>query len=202
MNKEIRSFSFEYGKEKEEHQLVGHAAVFDQVTTIGDWFNEQIEPGAFRSAIKKDDIRALFNHDPNIILGRNISGTLILSEDETGLKVSINPPDTQYIRDLVLKPIERGDLNQMSFAFQVLEEEWVRGKKPKDMDLRKIKKVRLYDVSPVTFPAYEGTDIAVRSHDEWIKTQPKEEEPQKDEALAIEDHNGMPYLRQQHSRRY
>lgn len=173
-NKEIRSFSFEI--EKEERKMVGHAAVFGEVAEIGGWFREQVEPGAFRASIRKDDVRALFNHDENYVLGRNMAGTLQLSEDSKGLKVSITPPDTQFARDLAVS-IERGDINQMSFAFQVLEEEWVRGEK-KELDLRKIKKVRLFDVSPVTFPAYEGTDIAIRSRDNWLKAMEPEKEPE------------------------
>lgn len=162
---EKRTFDFEI--EKEERKMVGHAAVFGKPTDIGVRFREQVEPGAFKSSIRKDDVRALFNHNPDYVLGRNTSGTLKMSEDERGLKVSIDPPDTQFARDLGVS-IERGDINQMSFAFQVLEEEWIRGEK-KDLDLRKIKKVRLYDVSPVTFPAYDSTDIAVRSHELWRK---------------------------------
>ncbi len=181
MEKEIRSFLFEINKvdenlqgelfEKEKRKMIGHAAVFGQVTEIGGWFREQVEPGAFKSSIKKDDVGALFNHNPDYVLGRNIAGTLTMSEDETGLKVSIDPPDTQFARDLGIS-IARGDINQMSFSFQVMEEEWKVGEK-KELDLRTIKKVRLYDVSPVTFPAYEGTDIAVRSHDAWKKEQEK-----------------------------
>jgi len=181
MEKEIRSFLFEIKKvddslqgelfEKEKRKMVGHAAVFGQETDIGGWFREKVEPGAFKSSIKKDDIRALFNHDPNFVLGRNTAGTLTMSEDETGLKVNIDPPDTQFARDLGTS-IARGDINQMSFSFQVLEETWITGEK-KDLDLRIIKKARLYDVSPVTFPAYEGTDIAIRSHDVWKKEQEK-----------------------------
>lgn len=169
--REIRSFQFEIGTDgKEERKMVGHAAVFGEATDIGGWFREQIEPGAFKASIKKDDIRALFNHDPNLVLGRNTAKTLTLSEDEAGLKVSIEPPDTQFARDLAVS-IERGDINQMSFAFRVMEEEWIMAEKSKDLDLRKIKKVQLFDVSPVTFPAYEGTDIAIRSHEAWKNEQ-------------------------------
>jgi len=169
--REIRSFQFEIGTdEKEERKMVGHAAVFGEPTDIGGWFREQIEPGAFKASIKKDDVRALFNHDPNFVLGRNKAKTLTLSEDEAGLKVSIEPPDTQFARDLAVS-IDRGDINQMSFAFRVMEEEWIMAEKPKDLDLRKIKKVQLFDVSPVTFPAYDGTDIAMRSHEAWKKEQ-------------------------------
>lgn len=167
--------------EAEERKMIGHAAVFNQEADIGGWFRELVEPGAFKASIKHDDVRALFNHDENYILGRNKSGTLKLSEDETGLKVSIDPPDTQYARDLAVS-IERGDISQMSFAFQVQEEEWVRGE-GKDLDIRKIKKVRLFDVSPVTFPAYDGTDIAMRSHEAWKKEQQKPE-PESDRATV------------------
>jgi len=171
-NKEIRSFTF--AADKEERKMVGHAAVFGEATEIGGYFREQIEPGAFKKSIKEDDVRALWNHNPDHVLGRNVAGTLRLSEDEHGLKVDITPPDTQLARDLAIS-IERGDINQMSFAFQVVEEEWIRAEKAKDLDLRKIKKVRLFDVSPVTFPAYEGTDIALRSHDAWKKEVEEEE---------------------------
>jgi len=177
MTKERRSFSFEIkSDETEERKMSGHAAVFNEVTEIGGWFREQIEPGAFKASAKKDDVRALFNHDENYVLGRSTSGTLKMKEDDKGLKVDIFPPDTQFARDLAVS-IERGDISQMSFAFQVLEEEWIRGEE-KELDLRKIKKVRLYDVSPVTFPAYEGTDIAIRSHEAWKKRNEKQEEPE------------------------
>jgi HK97 family phage prohead protease len=155
--------------------MVGHAAVFGEPTDIGGWFREQIEPGAFTASITDDDIRALWNHNPDYVLGRNIANTLTLTEDAQGLKTTITPPDTQFARDLAVS-IERGDINQMSFSFQVLIEEWISGE-GKGLDLRKIKKVKLYDVSPVTFPAYEGTDIALRSHETWAKTQHQQDPP-------------------------
>ena len=182
-NREIRSFNFSFEGEKEERKMVGHAAVFNQAADIGGLFSELIEPGAFKASIKKDDVRALFNHDPNFVLGRNKAGTLTMSEDDTGLKVSIEPPDTQFARDLAIS-IERGDINQMSFAFSVQEEEWIRGEK-KDPDIRKIKKVRLYDVSPVTYPAYEGTDIAIRSHDAWKEEIEKLEQTEELEEIDL-----------------
>jgi uncharacterized protein len=176
MEIEKRTFSFTC----EERKMQGHAAVFNQETDLG-WMKEKIEPGAFKSSIKKDDIRALFNHDPNYVLGRSTSGTLKLSEDDIGLKIGIDPPDTQFARDLAVS-IERGDINQMSFAFQVLEEEWIRGEK-KEPDKRILKKVKLFDVSPVTYPAYEGTDIAMRSHEAWQKQIEAEKKPEENEPL-------------------
>ena len=199
MNKEIRSFLFEIkevdGSQqgelfvKEARKMVGHAAVFGEATDICGCFNEIIEPGAFKSSIKKDDVRALWNHNPDYVLGRNTSGTLKLSEDETGLKVSIDPPDTQFARDLGVS-IERGDINQMSFAFQVLDEEWIKGEN-KNLDLRKIKKVKLYDVSPVTFPAYEGTDIAMRSLEEWRKKETEKDKQNEEPPVVIEQNETL-----------
>lgn len=171
--REIRSFDFtmETRDGEESPSLKGHAGVFNQEAVIGGWFREKIDPGAFNDSIKEDDVRALFNHDPNIVLGRNTAGTLKLEEDKTGLAVDIDPPDTQAANDLRIS-IKRGDINQMSFGFNVLEDEWVYGEDG-ELDLRTLKKIRLFDVSPVTFPAYEGTDIALRSHNEWIESQEK-----------------------------
>ena len=141
--------------------IIGHAAVFNTLTDIW-WFREQIAPGAFKKTLKTSDTRALFNHDTNYLLGRSSSGTLKMQEDEKGLAVEITPPDTQLIRDLVLTPMERKDLNQMSFAFMVTAEEWVE--KKGEMPIRTITEVDpLFDVSVVTQPAYPTTDAKIRS---------------------------------------
>ena len=169
MNEKVekRSFAIELRKcddDKDKRQkMSGHAAIFGEEADIGGWFREVIAPGAFSESIQKDDVRALFNHDPNYVLGRNRAGTLKLKEDDKGLAIEIDPPDTTTARDLAIS-MERGDINQMSFAFQVLADEWVYGE-DKELDLRTITKVKLYDVSPVTYPAYEGTDIGLRSRD-------------------------------------
>ena len=169
---ERRSYDFDElvieHREYEPRKIVGHAAMFNRVADIG-WFRERIAPGAFADSIKEDDIRALWNHDPNHVLGRNKAGTLRLSEDEKGLKVEITPPDTQTARDLIVS-IDRGDISQMSFGFEVKAESWERGKED-EKDTRTLTKAKLWDVSPVTFPAYVETDVAVRSHAEWKKKQ-------------------------------
>jgi uncharacterized protein len=143
--------------------LVGHAAVFNTETTIMGMFREQIAPRAFRKAIKEGDVRALFNHDPSVVLGRNKSGTLRLKEDDVGLWYEVDLPDTQAARDLWTS-IDRGDINQSSFAFSVVKE--LRTEPDEDagesLPLFTIKEARLYDVSPVTFPAYEEADVAAR----------------------------------------
>lgn len=103
--------------------LRGHAAVFNQETVVAGWFREIILPGAFSNTIQEDDQRALFNHDPNFVLGRRMAGTLRLSEDSQGLAIEIDPPDTQFCRDLVLTPIKRGDIDQMSFSFRIKKQD-------------------------------------------------------------------------------
>ena len=151
----------------ESPQIVGHAAVFNALSVdLGGW-REQIEPGAFTQAIREDDVRALLNHSPDVVLGRNRAGTLSLEEDRTGLRVAIDPPDTQAARDLVVS-IERGDITQMSFGFRVRPSgaNWAE---TDDGIIRTLTSVSLFDVSPVTFPAYPDTDVVVakRSLVDW-----------------------------------
>lgn len=146
--------------------IEGHAAVFDSWSeTLGGIFpfKEKVCKGAFAESIGRDDIRALFNHDPNYVLGRNRAGTLELVEDDVGLRVRITPPDTSWARDITTS-IRRGDISQMSIGFVVEDDEW----SSKDgIDTRELKKVRLFDVSPVTFPAYTATDVGVRAMQEY-----------------------------------
>ena len=143
-------------------KLDGYAAVFDRDSENLGGFVERIEQGAF-SDVLGDDVRALFNHDSNWLLGRTAAATLTISEDKTGLHSEIWPPDTSAGRDTVTS-IKRGDVTAMSFAFSIAPD----GDRWEDFDdgrtVRTITKVgRLYDVSPVTFPAYPDTTIAARS---------------------------------------
>lgn len=140
-------------------RIAGYAAVFNQRADIMGLFDEQIAPGAFRDAIGRDDVRALFNHDPNIVLGRTSAGTLALVEDARGLRYDIDPPDTSDGRD-VRTLVARGDVQGSSFSFEVDEDEWDYSG---DTPVRTITRVTLYDVGPVTFPAYEQTTVSARS---------------------------------------
>jgi HK97 family phage prohead protease len=149
-----------------EHKpfIEGHAAVFNQpsleIFPFAPGWREVIRPGAFTAAIKTDDVRALINHNDDRLIGRVSNRTLMLEEDEVGLKVRIFPPDTSDARDL-LTLIRGKYISQMSFGFRVAEdgEEIDRGGK-----LRAIKTIQnLYDVSPVTQPAYPTTDVGLRS---------------------------------------
>lgn len=149
----------------EEPKIVGYAAVFDQWSEDLGGFREIIRAGAFTKTLKDGaDVRALFNHDPNFVLGRSKSGTLDVSEDKKGLAIKIDPPTTQLIRDLVIAPIQRGDINQMSFAFRTVKDSWQRPDPANGRPLaeRELLEVKLYDVSPVTYPAYPQTSVAVR----------------------------------------
>lgn len=140
-------------------KIEGYAAVFNTPADIAGLFREIVAPGAFRKAIPRDDVRALINHDDNQVLGRNRAGTLRLAEDSTGLQFEISPPDTQTARDLMVS-MERGDINQMSFAFRADVEVWDL---TDDLAERTIEDLELFDVSVVTYPAYPETSAAVRS---------------------------------------
>lgn len=168
--KEVRTFHLEnLNIEKREAgspKIIGYAAVFGVETDISGLFAERIAKGAFRRAIReKQDVRALFNHDSDYVLGRSKAGTLTMSEDDRGLKVEIDPPDTQLARDTLVL-IERGDLDGMSFAFTVKKQEVLN--REGALPLRTILDVDLYDVSVVTFPAYKQTDVNVRSAEEIL----------------------------------
>lgn len=153
---EVRNNTFETAK-----RITGYAAVFNRLSENLGGFVEKIAPGAFKKAIKKSDARALFNHDSNIVLGRQSAGTLILKEDDVGLHMTIDPPDTQFARDLVVS-IERGDIQEQSFGFTVKADSWED--MDKDIAVRTLEEIdQLYDVSPVTYPAYPDTTVAVRS---------------------------------------
>lgn len=165
MEKEQRTIKVEYRVTRKDDgalpKIEGYAAVFNRDSEFMG-FTERIAPGAFKGAIKTSDARALFNHDSNIVLGRQSAGTLTLREDKRGLHMSVNPPDTQLVRDMVLTPIERGDITQQSFGFTVEADEW--DGLDTDAPVRTITKVgQLYDVSPVTFPAYPDTAVALRT---------------------------------------
>lgn len=139
--------------------ISGYAAVFNEWSEDLGGFVEKIEPGAFSGAISRDDVRALVNHDANYVLGRNIAGTLLMEEDEQGLRVVIMPPETTWATDLMTS-MRRGDIDQMSFGFGVIDDDW---RSENGMTRRTLKELRLYDVSVVTYPAYPQTTVAVRS---------------------------------------
>ena len=141
--------------------LVGLAAPFGKRSVDLGWFVEEIKPGAFRDAIGRSDAAALFNHNPDNLLGRQSAGTLTLEEADEGLRYTVRVPDSEMARS-VLQSVERGDLRGNSFAFTVEEDVW--GAIDGDTLLRTVVKVReLFDVGPVVYPAYRDTTVSVRS---------------------------------------
>ena len=164
MNIERRfALPVEVRKEADSVRVQGHAAVFNQEADIGGYFREVFRPGAFSNAISQDDIPFLIEHD-GLPLARNTSGTLKLSEDGQGLLISSELDEADPDVQRIVPKMTRGDLNKMSIAFVPTRQEW---DETGDTPLRIVHECRLFDVSIVTSPAYDGTDIGLRSLAEW-----------------------------------
>lgn len=139
--------------------IEGYAAVFNALSVEMWGFRERIAPGAFTETLETDDIRSLWNHNSDFVLGRVKSGTLRLAEDDEGLRFDVEPPDTSWGRD-ALTSVRRGDVDQASFMFRTLEDDWSIDEN--EQLIRTLRKVKLYEVSPVTFPAYPATQVSAR----------------------------------------
>lgn len=141
----------------------GYFAVFDDVYRVWDDVTESIAPGAFTESVSQD-VRALYNHNTDAILGRVSAGTLSLKEDSHGLwgQIRINPKDTDAVN--VYERIARGDITGCSFGFDIeSEERTVNSDGSVHFTITKVNP--LYEVSPCVFPAYEATNISSRGHD-------------------------------------
>lgn len=163
--------------------MVGYAAVFEKYSADLGYFREKIQRGAFTKAIASCDVRALVNHDPNCLIGRKSAGTLRMSEDEIGLRVEIDLPDTNVGRDTA-ESIRRGDMQGQSFSFTTGIDQWDWSG---ETALRTLVEVdQLFDVGPVCFPAYEETSVAMRSfntsRDERAKPTQRAIESERDHA--------------------
>lgn len=166
-------FHCELRAEANGRRIVGHAAVFNQVAEIGDAFFERIDPAAFDAVLAdpQTDVRALLNHDPTLLLGRQSAGTLRLSTDKLGLRFELDLPNTSYASDL-RELVARGDLTGASFGF--LPGKVARAQTREGRTLITHTSVSgLLDVSPVTFPAYEGAGVALRSRQISVLTDGK-----------------------------
>lgn len=150
--------------------LSWYAALFDGLSEDLGGFRERIGRRAFTESVQSDDVRALVNHDPNQVLGRTSAKTLKLHVDQSGLHANVALPDTSYARDLVVN-IQNKNITGGSFGFITLADEWTLEEADgEEIIIRTLKKVRLFDVSTVTFPAYPATEglAAVRSRaQEW-----------------------------------
>ncbi len=183
MDREIRAIPAEFRiqqKENEPLKIIGYAARFNELSEEMWGMREKIAPGAFTEAIGKSDVRALWNHDPNYVLGRTKNGTLQIREDEQGLFYEVTPPDAQWARDLV-ESIKRGDVDQSSFAFTVEAQEWDERSDPITRTIVKVRE--LFDVSPVTYPAYPTATSGVRSLKDVAEERRKEMTPKTPEML-------------------
>jgi uncharacterized protein len=165
---EVRAFSVEQinierrqaDDAPESLRISGHAAVFDHEADIAGVFREVIRRGAFSRAIQqRQDVALLLNHDPSTVMARVSNGTLRLAEDAVGLffEAELDPRDSDAQR--TVNKIERGNISQMSFAFMATDERWDSDAEP---PLREVLSTDLFDVSPVTYPAYQQTDVHAR----------------------------------------
>ena len=169
--------------EPSSRMVYGYAMLYDTPTVLWEsddfQYVEVIERGAATEALKNSDIRALFNHNPNYILARTSSNTLTVREDEKGLYFEFEAPETSTGNDLLVS-IQRGDISQASFAFDisersVLREQKADGKEVITITIRKMSE--LYDVSPVTYPAYKDTEVSMRGMITEIQAEPKADQP-------------------------
>lgn len=189
-----REVRIDPASEDKKKRIVGHAAVFNQLSENMGFrnyeFYEKIAPGAFDD-VMSDDVRSLFNHDYNKVLGRTANKSLILSLDEIGLYTETYPPDTDTARE-VLTLIEGGYVNQMSFAFNLKEDKWEYYEKDgKEVTIRTILKFsRLWDISPVTVPAYPQTDVGLRSIDQIFEEGRKRAQKINNSKSEKEDNDG------------
>ena len=154
---------FHTRQENDERFIEGYFIRFNEETELWDGVFEEVAPEAVDDSLKNNDIRCLFNHDTNIVLGRTGNGTLELRKDEKGLfgRVKINPNDKQAL-DIYAR-IERGDINACSFGFNIISEE-IQNRDDGTIKFI-LKKIDLHEVSPVTFPAYPTTSIEARKKD-------------------------------------
>ena len=174
--KEQREFRMENAEYKGE-TIRGYAAVYNSDSEWMGGFYEQIERGAF-DGVMNDDVRAYFNHDENLLLGRVSSGTLRIGSDARGLYYEVDLPNTTYANDLV-ELMKRGDVNQSSFAFLIEKDRWEQRDGKTYRIIEKIS--RLLDVSPVAQPAYPSATSELKTRDLESET--------KTEVETASDHN-------------
>ena len=164
VERQVRSVAsnFTTRENGEDLRIEGHFAVFGKDYNIFDGYTESVAPGAFADTLN-GDVRALIDHDTRLVLGRTTAGTLELREDDEGLwgSIKINPKDQDAMN--LYARVQRGDVNQCSFGFNILDEET---EKREDGSIHwTIRKVELFEVSCCTFPAYKETNISARQAD-------------------------------------
>lgn len=144
-------------REDGQEVVVGYGSIWNSRSENLGGFYEYISPDAIsQETIEKSDVRALINHNPDLVLARSTAGNLSLSVDEKGLRYEFSIPETSYGKDLAIN-MKNGNINQSSFAFTVGADEWSTDEDGND--IRTITSIeKLYDVSPVTYPAYSQAE--------------------------------------------
>lgn len=180
--RQMRSVASEFQTRADEGTgdlyISGYFSVFNSNYEIWPGATESVSPEAFDGALS-DDIRCLIDHETRLVLGRNKAGTLDLKTDSRGLwgEVKVNQKDQDAMN--LYERVKRGDVNQCSFGFEILDEEF----EDRGTEVHwTIKKVKLYEVSVVTFPAYDETEVSARKQDYKV-IQKRKHEAWKDQAL-------------------
>jgi HK97 family phage prohead protease len=157
----------EFREEGEEKYFEGTGILFGVATDMG-WYTEEVDQSAADDVLG-DDVRGLFNHDANLVLGRTKSGTMTITKTGKNIsyRIKYNPNDPDHVK--AYEKVKRGDVSGSSFSFDVKDDEWSTRN---GRDHRKIKRLAaLYDMGPVTFPAYDKTKVAARSKENFFKEQ-------------------------------
>lgn len=164
---EHRAYEFEVRATEETSDaliLRGYAAVFDQETDVGGMFREVVRPGAFTKTLSESKgIKALRNHNTDVVLASVSGGTLDLAEDDKGLPVELRMDPLNTDHRNTYQSVKRGDITKMSFAFTPIKSTWSIDESADIPDLRELIELKLFEVSPVPFPAYEGTSLQARA---------------------------------------
>lgn len=184
MKHETRNFDadFEIREEQDGMAFIGYAAKFNSWSEDLGGFREQIEPGAFRRSLRsRNDVKLLVNHDTGRVLASTRSGTMRMYEDEIGLRVEANLPNTSDGRDMA-ELLKRGDLSKMSFGFSVQKDSWNQ-----EMTERTLRSVRIFEASIVAFPAYTETEALVRSLDKAAARAQVDADELADAVLKLEE---------------
>lgn len=169
-NREIRGIEMRATVDEESRKVEGYALLFntDSVLILGDTI-ERIAPGALDGVLEKSDVLCLMNHDERrgvLARYRMGEGSLSLTVDEKGLKYAFEAPKSA-LGDELIESLKRGDISQSSFAFTVEKDKWEEIEENKYVRTI-IKFRRIYDVSPVYYPAYEDTSVALRHREGMI----------------------------------
>ena len=189
MDKEIRYFESELRGAEDGREIHGTAVVFNKRSQALGWFVEIIDPRAFDNC-DMTDVIACRNHDPDKVMARTGSNTLTLEVNDGGVDYRFEAPNTTVGND-TLEDIKVGNINKSSFAFTIKSDKWEE--QEDGTDLRTILEInKLYDVSPVTNPAYLQTDVstnevAKRSHEAWKEENKPEEKETPTDTLSVRE---------------